>query len=227
MQTMKLKETDVDRMVAVMRHRLRNHISGLQSGLSLLQDEISRGTPTSLKEYVPLLLKECALMDEQVCRFGSALQPRLEWGPDEIERVAEKAVTKVRDIVPFTAMEVRCDDAAELKTAYAGPLECALVEILKNAVEADRKGAVDLVCKRAGKATVSITVADKGPGVKKADLKKIFLPFYTTKSKHMGLGLAIASNMISGMGGSVCAQKEKPGLKVEIMIPVEGPARKH
>ena len=50
---------------------------------------------------------------------------------------------------------------------------------------------------------VEITVADSGMGIADCDQGKIFNPFFTTKEKGAGLGLAIVHNIIEAHGGLI------------------------
>ena len=53
-------------------------------------------------------------------------------------------------------------------------------------------------------------MADTGPGVAAAEQEKIFQPFYTTRSKGTGLGLAVARELVRAMGGELTVASE-PG----------------
>jgi len=86
----------------------------------------------------------------------------------------------------------------------------ALRVLLENALDAS-KGQVDFAM--APKDTrVEIRVTDSGPGIAAPVLKRVFDPFFTTKApgKGMGLGLYLARNVVTGMGGSLTLDS-RPG----------------
>ena len=56
-----------------------------------------------------------------------------------------------------------------------------------------------------------ISIADNGSGIPPADLTKIFVPFYTTKTNGTGLGLAIVQKIVVQHGGSVEARNQPEG----------------
>ncbi|WP_420266177.1 ATP-binding protein [Candidatus Magnetominusculus dajiuhuensis] len=65
-----------------------------------------------------------------------------------------------------------------------------------------------------------ISISDKGIGISPDNIEKIFTPFFTTKYKHYGLGLAVAFSIIKNHGGHIEAEsKEGRGTAVNIYIP--------
>ena len=51
----------------------------------------------------------------------------------------------------------------------------------------------------------TIVIRDSGPGIAPEDLQKIFIPFFTTKTKGHGIGLALAHRVITEHGGTLTA----------------------
>ena len=75
--------------------------------------------------------------------------------------------------------------------------------LIKNAVQAmveDRPGTIDITLTRNGD-YYHVAVADNGKGIAPEDYGRIFVPNFTTKSKGMGLGLAMVKNIITSSGG--------------------------
>ena len=67
---------------------------------------------------------------------------------------------------------------------------------------------------------VEITVSDTGHGIPEDIRHKIFLPFYTTKQKGIGLGLAIVQKIIISHSGSIEVEsKEGEGTTFRIILP--------
>jgi signal transduction histidine kinase len=87
-----------------------------------------------------------------------------------------------------------------------GQLEQALINLLQNALEATAKTAercvvVSARLSRGGR--LRIEVSDTGAGVPDALISKIFTPFFSTKSKGSGIGLAMVRQLVHGNGGTV------------------------
>ncbi|QNM97438.1 sensor histidine kinase [Chitinimonas koreensis] len=93
-------------------------------------------------------------------------------------------------------------------------LEQSLLNLVKNAADATRglaapRLAVTARLVRGGR--LAIEVADNGPGVPAGLEARIFTPFFSTKDKGLGVGLALVRNQVHGMGGTVRYAKRASG----------------
>ncbi len=68
---------------------------------------------------------------------------------------------------------------------------------------------------------VQVSFADSGPGIPAENLEKVFDPFFSTKEKGHGLGLAICHSIISKHGGhiSITENSPKKGVEFRILLP--------
>ncbi len=98
-------------------------------------------------------------------------------------------------------------------------LRQALLNLLRNAAEAigederERRVTVRgaLQTDAAGKLWANVEITDTGGGIAEADLQRIFIPFFTTKSKGHGVGLALAHRVITDHGGTLSATNPPEG----------------
>ncbi len=82
--------------------------------------------------------------------------------------------------------------------------------LLKNAIQSipeDRKGKINVYLKEY-EGILMAEVRDNGQGIPEEVQKKIFVPNFTTKSKGMGLGLAMVKNIIENQGGEIWFKTE-------------------
>lgn len=90
-------------------------------------------------------------------------------------------------------------------------LEQVLVNLLRNAIEAVASaprapvGPPLAVGIRADETDVTLTVADRGPGLDAAGLAELFTPFRSSKPRGLGLGLVISHDIVTGFGGTLTA----------------------
>jgi len=89
--------------------------------------------------------------------------------------------------------------------AAPGPVELAVSNLVRNAIEASPPEAKVAVGVVVDGDWAAVTVRDLGPGVPEEFIDKVFEPFFTTKNERggTGLGLAISRDMIAQLGGEV------------------------
>lgn len=108
----------------------------------------------------------------------------------------------------------------------ADRLRQALVNLIRNAVQAAQGGTVRLRARRDGNAVV-VEVEDNGPGIPPGAANKIFEPFFTTKAvgEGTGLGLAVVHGIVTEHGGEVwCDSGEGKGTCFRLRLPADAPA---
>jgi signal transduction histidine kinase len=89
-----------------------------------------------------------------------------------------------------------CADEAQLKQVF--------LNLLLNATDAiAEKGSITIKTARIPDDSVEIRVTDTGKGIDQEDLKVVFNPFFTTKSKGTGLGLAICKRLVEQHKGAI------------------------
>jgi signal transduction histidine kinase len=105
-------------------------------------------------------------------------------------------------VAPLPAVELTAD---KLK------LKQALLNVLRNAIEATPAGGSVSVDANLADGDVEIRVADQGPGVAESEREAIFAPFFTTKESGTGLGLAIARVFVEAHGGRIWVEAPRSG----------------
>ncbi|MBX5467121.1 MAG: PAS domain S-box protein [Firmicutes bacterium] len=143
---------------------------------------------------------------------GHPLAPR----PTDINQLVAKAVA---DLAPPSAIAVHHHPEPHLWPALVDAEQVAqlLAELLTNAVEAlEAGGAIRVTTANhpardgEGPPGVTVTVEDDGPGIAPENLARIFDPYFTTKPRRQGLGLATAEAIARRHGGFLTVTSE-PG----------------
>lgn len=112
------------------------------------------------------------------------------------------------------------------KLIEADPLQIREIfnNILTNAHQAvsNKKGKIEISARDDGKGSIEISFKDNGIGIDKEDLKRIFEPFFTRKSKGTGLGLTICNELVNLHDGKIDIESKKgKGTSVTISLPIK------
>jgi signal transduction histidine kinase len=98
----------------------------------------------------------------------------------------------------------------------------AFLNILKNSFESMPEGGKMSISTRLKDENVEINITDTGSGINRSDIRRVFDPFYSTKVKGTGLGLAVTMKTIEGHGGDIiCKSTITKGTTMIVSFPVE------
>lgn len=126
---------------------------------------------------------------------------------------AEAAGVMLEWRLPPNPVPVRADDDALVR---------ALRRLLKNAIQSAPPGSVVEVEATAGRDTLEVSVADRGPGFDPLHLERVFEPMFARRPGGAGLGLAIAERIVQRHGGSIeAANRSGGGALVTIRLPAD------
>lgn len=116
---------------------------------------------------------------------------------------------------------------SEILTGNEPALRGAIMNLLNNAFEACAgQGVVKLTVVRSSRQKIIFTVRDTGPGIEKSLYKRVFEPFYTTKSSGTGLGLAVVDSVVRAHHGKVsCDSMPGMGAVFEMELPIAWEAK--
>ena len=125
-------------------------------------------------------------------------------------------------------VHLRTDLPASLGLVEADPIQIqqVVLNLVMNACEAldmsptpERRIVVNTVLSRRRR-EVELTVRDFGPGVPKAEIERVFLPFVTSKPAGLGLGLFISRRIIQSHRGRLWVEPAEPGSTFHMTLPL-------
>jgi signal transduction histidine kinase len=175
------------------------------------------------QEYFPLIARECDQLAELTERISLLFEELPEPKESVVSTVIDQVIARFRNLAPTATVRVDITpDALNLRVKSGKYLAVCLEEILSNAYEAAPVGEILLGGERKSDSLV-LWVKDQGPSVKALALDDLFKPFYTTKSRHVGIGLAMAKRLAEALGGKArLSAIPSGGLAVEVELPIRG-----
>ncbi|HZU84811.1 MAG TPA: ATP-binding protein [Polyangiaceae bacterium] len=135
-------------------------------------------------------------------------------GPVDLRRVLESSINMAYSEIRHRARLVKDYGAVPLAFGSEARLGQVFVNLLINAAQAIREGAVDqnlirVVTRTDGDGRCVVEVSDTGHGIAPENLRRIFDPFFTTKQKSgTGLGLSICQTIVASLGGEISVESE-------------------
>ncbi len=203
-------------MLAGVAHEVRNPIGGIALFAGLLAEELQPGASVTAeaRQHLLQIQREVAYLERIVDDFLQfARDERLAKSACEAQDLLAAAVELVRTEAANHHNQIRVSSEPASLEVDQSLLTAAIVNLLKNALQASPEGApVDLTgSKREG--WYRIEVADRGCGISDPLREKIFEPFFTTREKGTGLGLPLARKIAQAHRGEIAVQCS-PGLTV-------------
>ena len=122
---------------------------------------------------------------------------------------------------------LQLEEGLPLVWASRSHVHKVLLNLLHNGIEAMQEVGVPLPSITVTVRTIKdvgvaqVTIQDNGPGVKKEDFQRLFEPFFSTKARGIGMGLAISRSLIEANGGQLWVDpQEGPGATFHFTLPL-------
>jgi signal transduction histidine kinase len=217
----------VRQMASSIAHEIRNPLTAIRGSAQKLTDLSLEAKDTQLLE---LIMNESDRLNQIVTEFLHFARPRrLRPRRTSIRQLAEDVVLLLRqqthEKLPEIVLDISPGESAGID--YDQMLQVFL-NLGLNACQAMPEGGTLTISARSpadGQDRMRIEFADTGVGIAPEHREKLFNPFFTTKSRGTGLGLAVVERIVAAHGGWIEIGSEiGRGTKVTLWIPKEIPA---
>src|SRR4051812_38911117 len=215
---------------ASLAHEIRNPLVSIKTFAHLLPTRFD--DPEFRRRFNILIPAEVDRIDSLTQQLLDLSNPRRH----QMERISLHAVTRETvDLMLTRAAEARISIAstysatADTIWADAGAVRQVLINLLINAFQAleqqesDRR--VELRTRNSPNGSVILEVSDNGPGIPPDQRARLFHPFASTKTKGMGLGLAVCADILHEHKATIIVPDiERPGATFRITFPCPPPS---
>jgi two-component system, sporulation sensor kinase E len=176
----------------------RSAVESAAEDLSEVSDKLDR--------YLGVAKGEIVRLDYIITQFLQAIRPtKPQVKAASLNDVVKESAELLRPELGNRGIMIEEKLARHLPTSAIDPAQIkqALVNLIKNAMQAMRRGGRLTLQTGEGADGVWVSVGDTGGGIAQDQINRIFEPFFTTKKKGTGLGLMIVQRIIREHGGRI------------------------
>lgn len=217
-------------MASVVGHELRNPLAVMNNSVYFLKTKMSSAAGGAGLD--PKLEKHIRIIESEIVKSNMIIRDVLDFARNralnasvqKVDELVEKAIERIQIPAQVTLQkDLQLQDlTAEVDE---DELRQVLVNLLENACQAMTSGGRLSVGTKAQESGILIEIGDTGCGIPQEFLNKIFTPFFTTKSRGTGLGLAVVKKIIEHHHGTIQVEsKVGEGTLFRIQIPRTQPA---
>ena len=234
-----LEDTEIEtwhKMIRVLSHEIMNSVTPVinlttasRKSLECIRSDFSsnRETIENLNDIIlnnEIIGERMKGLSDFIIRYKNAsAMPLPETGIIDISGLIYQVINLLKKEIEKQKVDVKVNIHTECMTITGDKnlIEQVLINLIKNSVEASEKSEtkeVNIECSPKGGKTV-ITISDKGEGISKENMDRIFLPFFTTRENGSGIGLSLSRQIIRMHGGTLDIWSEQgEGTKVKITL---------
>ena len=219
------KQASLDELSSTIAHEIRNPIAAAKSLVQQMGED-----PQSVEnvQYAQVALDELDRVERRIAHLLKfAKEEDYEMAPVNLASVVDAALTQLRGkldaakVAPvrnYIAGPTIVADAEKLKQVFANVLDNAIDSF--ESVPENRR--VELFIENGGSNAV-VRVQDNGCGIPPEKIDRIFNPFFTTKEKGTGLGMAISRKIVEAHAGTMTVASEVGrGTEFAVTLPLPG-----
>jgi two-component system, NtrC family, sensor histidine kinase HydH len=212
-------------LIGSIGHELRNPLGVIESSLYILSNRI--GPDERAKKHVERIKEQLGVANDIISALLDMIRDRpLQRAPVQLRELVESVLRSLpsppASVTP-ASVSVEGFETLPAVQGDAAQLRQVLSNLIENAFHAaGAAGEVRLSARTEGGHAI-VTVEDSGPGVDPDTRRRLFEPLITTKTKGIGLGLALVKRIVERHRGDVAyAPREGHGARFVVRLPLEG-----
>ena len=229
-QQLQLQFHELAELAGSLAHEIKNPLSVIRMNMDLLAEDLPEAETQGQRRVlakIDMVRDQCTRLENLLNDFLKFARPRrLDIAPgslnEHVERVLDLYEAQAREAVVEIIRHLDPDLPSIMLDGQT--LQAALLNLVKNALEAMPDGGDLLVRTRPTRTGVALDLIDTGCGMDDKTAMNMFDPFYSTKHGGSGLGLPTARKIIESHGGRISVQSEV-GRGTQFTLEFPTPAR--
>lgn len=207
-------------MAAVIAHEVKNPLAGIRGAVQVIGDRLPRDSrEASVVGEIVARIDTLNGLIQDLLLFARPPQPRP--APIELPPLVATTVELLSSDEALRGIQVDIEGSAPPVVADPELLKIVFLNLLINAAHAMQGRGNIRVSMGSSDTFCHVSFIDRGPGIPPDIRDKIFLPFFTTKSRGTGLGLPTAKRLIEAHGGTITIDcPPDGGTTVTIQLPL-------
>jgi signal transduction histidine kinase len=205
-------------MAAEVAHQLRNPLGGIELFTSILGREVSGDD--GLERLVDNILGGVKEINQMITNYlALARPPQPVKEPVDLGKLVGEALSAADEALQHRRIQiqVKSPDCPVAVEADAELILQVFLNVILNAIEALAPAGRLTVTLRLRNRKAEVVFSDTGCGVSGEDLQRLFNPFFTTKDKKLGLGLAVSHQIVDAHHGLIQV-KSQPGRGTTVIV---------
>jgi signal transduction histidine kinase len=212
----------VGQLASTVGHELRNPLAVVMNVLYLLESGMGTADDEAVRKHLATAKRETSaatLIVSDLLDYSASRQPMLT--RVQLADLVGEAVSVVP--APAGVQVVQQSDPEIVVNADRDQLRQVLLNLITNGYEAMPDGGVLTVEASLADGSAQLKVTDTGQGMDDETRDSIFVPFYTTKARGVGLGLAVTRRVVEAHGGTITVDST-PSLGTSFTVTVPAAA---
>jgi signal transduction histidine kinase len=228
------KLASIGRLASGVAHEINNPLAIINQKTGLIKDLFTMNQDYAgnekligLVDHVLESVRRCGTITRRLLDFARHMESSIE--TVEIEAIIRQVLAFMEKEAERRCIAVSVTIKGEIPPVESdrGNLQQIFLNLINNAFAAmEDGGRLAIIIGRHGATHVRVTVDDTGHGIPESDLRRVFEPFFSTRSGRggTGLGLSVTYGMVSEMGGEITVSSQvNQGSRFTVTLPLEPP----